>query len=133
MQCSFCGREPTTLRDILIGQNANICVSCVVDSIHALLAPGHRLDTFADAPGNAPCNFCLRWSLSSALRLHRRRGVICAPCVASAIVLFEMPKPPGIPRIPAGLAAELRRGAEMLAREYPDLAIALAPPPWWIP
>ena len=95
MECSFCGRAPTTLRDIVVGRRRQICVSCVADAIHALLAPGKMRDALFDGAGALSCSFCRRSTLSSEPRL--------------------------------------RRGAEALAREYPELAIALAPPPWWIP
>ena len=84
LRCGFCGRRPTDRRDLLTGQTTHICVSCVVDAIHALLAPRDILDALARGAGSAPCGFCNRAKLGSGLRLRRGDGVICALCVAVA-------------------------------------------------
>lgn len=116
---------------MLAGEATCICVGCVVDAVHALLAPPRRLRRIAAAARGRPCGLCGRSALASLVRLRRHDGTICAPCVALATRTFldRADGPP--PRIPRGHAGELRRGAATLAREYPDLAIALAPRPWW--
>ena len=124
LRCTFCGRQPTVRGDLVTGFTKHICVSCVVDAVHALLAPGRRLDALAAGAGDAPCSFCRRSTLSSELRLRRRRGVICAACVAEAVQLLTASRDEEAVPIPIGLARELRRGVVALAREFPDWAIA---------
>jgi hypothetical protein len=106
-----------------------ICASCVADFVRHLIDLEHApVELFADLDRD-PCSFCNRRELSSAVRFRRSKGVICAPCVALTTAVFNEPPDVESPRLPAGLAAELRDGARDLAQQYPDLALVLAPPP----
>ena len=128
MECTFCGRSPTTLRDLVTAGEVGVCVTCVADFLGYVLAPRSAPAWERVPEGGGPCALCGGWRYSSAQRFRRGDSVVCAACVALAARMLTAARPFGVRRIPNGLAAELQRGCEALRRCRPDLALGLAQP-----
>lgn len=119
MFCSFCGRSPTTARDLVTCGAAGICVTCVADFLGYLVTsepvPVEACATWE----TVPCRFCGRRAWSSEVRFRRAGGVLCAACIASATRVLLRPRSTGVREVPPGLARELRAGRKALLRLHP--------------